>query len=658
MLQTLAVSLSALMLQAAEPTHPASLFGVRQSVEHASLSPDGKTLAFLGPAAGQGSGLYIVPVDGSAKPKVVVTAGGNPERVDRCNWVANDRLVCRLYWVTNIIEGEGAGGLAYMTRYVAVDSDGSNNQILYQASHRGLGYFLLYGGGIIDWLPDEDGNMLMTREHHPQMSTGTRISQREHGLGVDRVNTRTGKFSRAEAPREDAESFITDGRGTVRVVGLRMVQGGGYDSGNTRYLYRKKGASSWDVLSTVDDVHENGFAPHAVDPDLNVAYGLKRLNGRLAAYSVALDGSLREQIVFAHPRVDVAGFIGIGRRGRIVGVTYVTDRNETHYFDPQLDRLAKSLAKALPNLPLIHFVDSSVDESRLLIWAGSDTDPGRYFLYDKATKQLAELVENRPNLADVRLARVQAISYRAADGTTIPGYLTLPPGKESAKGLPAIVMPHGGPGARDEWGFDWLAQYYAHRGFAVLQPNFRGSAGYGEDWFHENGFQSWKVAIGDVNDGGRWLVSQGIADPRKMAIVGWSYGGYAALQSAATEPGLFGAVVAVAPVTDLALLKEERRYWSNFNVVSRYIGSGPHVGEGSPALRAADIKVPVMLFHGTQDRNVGIKHSQLMEARLKEANRPVELFTYTDRDHYLEDSRIRVEMLAKSDAFLRKSLGL
>jgi dipeptidyl aminopeptidase/acylaminoacyl peptidase len=156
----------------------------------------------------------------------------------------------------------------------------------------------------------------------------------------------------------------------------------------------------------------------------------------------------------------------------------------------------------------------------------------------------------RPDLADYKLAPVKAITYKAADGTDIPAYLTLPPGSDG-KNIPAIVMPHGGPASRDEWGFDWLSQFFAHQGYAVLQPNFRGSSGYGEAWFQKNGYQSWKTAIGDVNDAGRWLSAQGIAAPGKLAIVGWSYGGYAALQSAVLDPDLFKAIVAVAPVTDL-----------------------------------------------------------------------------------------------------------
>jgi dipeptidyl aminopeptidase/acylaminoacyl peptidase len=263
----------------------------------------------------------------------------------------------------------------------------------------------------------------------------------------------------------------------------------------------------------------------------------------------------------------------------------------------------------------------------------------------------------RGELEGVKLAVVKPVTYPGADGTLVPGYLTLPPGREDAKGLPAIVMPHGGPGARDEWGFDWLPQFYASRGFAVLQPNFRGSSGYGDSWFQQNGFKSWRTAIGDVLDAGRWLVTQGI-DPAKLAIVGWTYGGYAALQSAATDPTVFKAVVAVAPVTDLNVLKQEHFHWSDFELVSNYVGYGPHLLEGSPAENAAKIKVPVLLFHGAFDRNVGIAQSKLMATRLAAAGVPCELVTWDDLDHQLEDSAARTEMLRKSDAFLRKAMGL
>ncbi len=189
-----------------------------------------------------------------------------------------------------------------------------------------------------------------------------------------------------------------------------------------------------------------------------------------------------------------------------------------------------------------------------------------------------------------------------------------------------------------------------------MQPNFRGSAGYGADWFRENGFQNWKTAIGDVNDAGRWMVANG-ADPKRLAIFGWSYGGYAALQSNVVEPDLFKAVVAVAPVTDLDKLKADRRNWSDYAVVAQFVGEGPHIQEGSPARNASAIKAPVLMFHGDLDRNVDVEHARIMDGKLKGAGKASELHIYKNRDHYLEDGDIRTEMLRTSAAFLEKAFA-
>jgi dipeptidyl aminopeptidase/acylaminoacyl peptidase len=511
---------------------------------------------------------------------------------------------------------------------------------------------------VIDLLPGEDGAVLMGQQFVPEIRQNTRLERREEGYGVVRVDTRSLAQRRVEDPHLNAAEYISDGRGRVRIMGSQPPRGETGQAGNQiHYMYRRANSREWQPLASYNLLTREGFNPYAVDRDLDVVYGFEKLNGRQALYRMSLDGSGRRELVASHPEVDVDGLLRIGRSGRVIGASYVTDRRQSIIFDPEIRALSEGLARAVPNLPLIAVVDSSEDESKLLIRAGSDDDPGRYFLYDKATRQLGEIMLARPQLENVRLANVRPIRYRAADGTMVPGYLTLPPGSDG-RGLPAIVFPHGGPDARDEWGFDWLAQYFAHRGYAVLQPNFRGSAGYGDSWFQENGFQSWRTAIGDVNDAGRWLVSEGIADPAKLAIVGWSYGGYAALQANVLDPALFRAAVAIAPVTDLNLFKEDRRFWSDFAMTRDYVGSGPHIRAGSPAQNAEAIRAPVLLFHGDLDRNVGIAQSRLMRDRLQSAGRQVELVVFPGLDHQIEDSEARARMLRESDAFLRRSLGI
>ena len=628
----------------------ARAFGARPAVEDISLSPDGQRIAFVAPGSGQSSTLYTVAVGDGAEPKGALAVSGAPDRLSACRFVASARLVCTIW---GAFKAPDYTRPMLYTRVVATDATGSNQKMLTgrQVNQRDATY---YGGSVRDWLPGEDGQVLMDRDYSRTDTIDTNIGTLRSGTGVDRVDTRTGQHRNVEPPKPNVAEYISDGRGTIRIAGYQMVAGTGQFDGRITYRYRKAGSTDWLDFGIYDMIKREGFNPYGIDPVANVVYGLRKTGGRQALFARALDGSDAETLVLSRPDVDIDGLIRIGRDGHIVGATYATDKRTAVYFDPAVKSDITMLHKALPLLPIIDVVDSSSDGKQLLVHAAADNDPGRYYLFDKATKKLRILMQDRPQLDGRKLANVQAITYPAQDGTMIPAYLTMPP-TGPAKGLHAIVMPHGGPSARDEWGFDWLAQFYAARGYAVIQPNYRGSSGYGDAYRMENGFRSWRKAVGDTSDAGRWLVKQGIADPRKLAIVGWSYGGYAALEAGVLDPQLFKAIVAIAPVTDPASLSEQLRGYQYYRMTKDYLGALEP--EASPAKNAQRIAAPVLLFHGNLDSNVSYSQSTLMESRLKSAGKPVELVTFDGLDHQIYDSTAREQILEKSDAFLRASTG-
>jgi dipeptidyl aminopeptidase/acylaminoacyl peptidase len=640
---------------ASAETDLAAAFGAREQIQKISMSPDGTRLAYVVPTKGQGSALLTFAPGVDQQPKVALMSDGETDRLSGCRWITNSRLICDLWGLTRTPDSALYGIIAF-SRIVAVDMDGGNPKMLSKSSGFDGRGDNTNGGRVIDWLADEDGAVLMTRTQLAEDRINSRLGSSEAGMVVDRVDTRTLATNRVERPEQYLTGYLTDGYGHIRVKGVELFESG-RNSGLIRYFFRPADSKRWESFSTYNYMDQTGFLPVAVDHERNAVYGFDKTEGRRALYRMALDGSGSRELLLARPDVDVDDLIQIGRRNRVIGASYATDVRYSVYFDEKIAKLRDSLAKALPGQPMVSIVDSSLDEGKLLIRADSDKDPGLYYILDRATKQMATFQPVRPQLEGLKLAEMRPVSFPAADGTMIPGYLTLPP-DSTGKNLPAIVMPHGGPGARDEWGFDWMVQYYAARGYAVLQPNFRGSTGYGDDWFQKNGFQSWPTAIGDVTDAGRWLVKQGIAAPSKLSIVGWSYGGYAALQSAVVDPTLFKAVVAIAPVTDLPALKQDSRWWSNYRLTASFIGEGPQAIQGSPARRAASIKAPVLMYHGTMDSNVDIEQSRLMDKALKAAGRDSRLVVFENRDHQIEDSEMRAQMLRESDAFMRKAMGL
>jgi dipeptidyl aminopeptidase/acylaminoacyl peptidase len=646
-----AMSAAAPAQQAHTLAEDAAAFGARPAVSSPSLSPDGSSVLYITPGPGPRSFAVISNLE-TGKSSVVTSADGNPEILSWCNYSSPSRAVCRISALTH-----QTSQILGFQRLISMNTDGSDGKLLGQQSSIYDTALRQTDAVVLDWKGRADGKVLMERVYVPEgglAAIQSRLARTKSGLGVDVVDTKSLQSSTVEPPRDEASDYMTDGRGNVRIMRVDQYQGSGL-TGRLKYYYRTPGSNDWKTL--VDFVDEQDqIVPLAVDADIDALYALKKKNGRQALYTIKLDGTLAETLVAENPRVDIDDVVRVGDGLRVIGYTFADESRHAIYFDPEYKALANSLSRALPNLPLVDFVDASSDGRKLLIFASSDNDPGRFYLFNRDTKNLNEAMVEHPLLDGRTLAKQKAVTIAAGDGAQIPAYLTLPPGKE-AKNLPAVVLPHGGPSSRDEWGFDFLSQFLAARGYAVVQPEYRGSAGYGEQWLNENGFKNWRTSMSDIAASAKWLAAQGIADPNRVAIFGWSYGGYAALMEAETDPQLYKAVIAVAPVTDLGLLKEDAKGYTSAKIVEDFVGDGPHIEQGSPLRHADRIQAPVLLVHGDLDANVAFRHSEKMAAALRSAGKDVEFLQYKGLDHQLRDSTVRAEFLTHMGQLLERTIG-
>lgn len=626
------------------------LFGKRESNWGAELSPSGKSMLFLSSGPGARTDLNLQDLATGAT-SLLTYSSGTPEQLRWCDFATEAQIICE-FGGNELDEHQ----VFTFTRLVTIDARTKSIKPLGNKATGYDRYVRQFDGEIVDWGRGQPGSVLMARHYVPQVELGgTGAADTREGLGVDRIDLTTLKSAMIEPPNDRASQYLSDGQGHIRVAGYDQAPVGGQLTGITEFRFRANGTSKWLNLGSYDERSRAGFWPVAVDEATDCVYGLERLDGRDALFTVKLDGTGTHTLVAKNDKVDVDGVVRLDRGMPVIGYTYSDERKHTVYFDPKYRSLANALSAALPKSPLIYFQSASADESKLLIHASSDTDAGAYYLLDRATNHMSPVLLSREPLEDHVLAPVRAVSFTASDGVTIPAYVTAP--AESAGRRPAIILPHGGPSARDEWGFDWLAQFFAARGYVVMQPNYRGSSGYGADFEGENAFRNWRAAMNDIDDAAAYLINQGIADPGKIAIVGWSYGGYAALESGVLHPDRYKAVVAIAPVTDLNALKRDASGFTNAKLVKNYVGPSASAEQGSPLEDAGHIAVPVLLVHGDLDANVRIEHSVRMADALRKNHVPVDFVRFPKLDHQLEDSEARTAVLTKIAQLLDRTIG-
>ena len=426
-----------------------------------------------------------------------------------------------------------------------------------------------------------------------------------------------------------------------------------YDNGKPRQIFSEK-----------QELVTTGLIGVTKDGDLIVGSEEEGNYRGLFAMSRA-DGSLKP--LGQRPNVDFEGVITDDADASLVGISYAGMFPSYDMVDPALDADVDAVVNALPGAS-VHLASWSKDRSQLLLLVDGGARAERYMLFDRAKKKLSLVSYVRPEITPEDVGEVTTVEYNARDGLKIPALVTWPTGmtKEQRKNLPTIIMPHGGPASYDRVGFNWLAQYLANEGYLVLQPNFRGSSGFGLA-FEEAGHKQWgRKSQDDITDGAKALVTMGWSDPNRTCIVGWSYGGYAALAGGALTPDLYKCVVAIAGVADLrGMLSKEKnlygsrssgyKYWKD--VIGDLETDGAAIDAVSPDRLASKFKAPVLLVHGSEDNVVEISQSEKMESALKGAGKDVLFIRMNGDDHSLVNNDSRRQMLKVLGEFLAKHIG-
>lgn len=596
-----------------------------------ALSPDGTKLVYLGRAQGK---RVVFMLDLAKKQRtMIVEARFDDYLVKRCDFKNDDLLLCKLSG-TDFFHGQAFA----VSRLIAVDVTGKEKpRVLIQKTDRALSQFQ---DRIIDWQIHDPAKVLIALNE----LDGSAFPD------VFALDVYTGLLSRRPLVpyREPISSWYADRNGVVRF-------GEGYDDRGAVYVTRDSTEVPWRVLAEwkpgESDFDVVGFGPGASTLLISANH-----NGRKAVFELDITKGER-QLLFSHPDVDVVEPVEWPTDGRLVGFEFATDRYSRKLFDEEAAAVYATVDASLPDSEN-HIIGAARDGKRYLISSRLDTRPNHYFLLDVAQKQMQRVGSANPELdASGPLASMKAVRIKGADGALLPGYLTLPLGS-SGKDLPMVVYPHGGPHARDTWGFDPVVQFIASRGYAVLQVNFRGSTGYGDDWYRA-GFQNWgTVMVDDITAATKWAIAEGVADPARTCIVGWSYGGYAALMSAVREPALYRCAASIAGVSDLnTLAREDAHFQGGRTAVKVTLGNdSDELKAGSPLRAPEKIRIPVLLVHGEDDTTVVPEQSERMARMLQLAKKKHELMIIKDGDHSLSRFEWRQALYAKLEEFLKANL--
>ncbi|MDB5577812.1 MAG: hypothetical protein JWR80_2988 [Bradyrhizobium sp.] len=607
---------------------PAEAFAELPFISEPVLSPDGLSIAARALVGGKTKLIVFKAGDMSQPPRVFEM---DDKKINDINWAGPNRVLLTIGMTMELYDQQ-----VPISRLLSIDVTTNAVNVLDRKSHGILAGDVLY--------TDPAGGWLLVASQDDIYSWPS----------VKRIDLTTGAVTVAEKPRENVWDWYADGAGAVRA-------GIAYSGDRWTIWYRDKAG---DALTAIKGKRDKNDDSGTVDSlrflagDNSGVIVTNGRTGRFAAYHYDFRTGTIGDAIYENPEVDISSVIFDPVSGIVSGINYEDDRRRIMWLDPKMRTIQATIEKALPGAENT-VVSQSNDKNRLLVWSGGAADPGTYYLYDRKAGRMDPIAQPYTRLANVELAPVSAVHYAARDGLSLPAYLTMPLHRGD-KALPLVIMPHGGPFARDDWEYDPFVQFLANRGYVVLQPQFRGSTGYGKA-FVEKGYGQWgRKMQDDVDDGVDWLVKSGKVDPKRVCIMGASYGGYAALWGAIRNPEKYRCAISFAGVTDIdAILRYDRRSFSAPRYFKRW--QTKVAGEDkidldtvSPLAQAARLTIPVLIAQGEKDTTVPPRQAHQMVAALTRAHANLESVFYKEEAHGFSKPENMADFLRRMDAFLHK----
>jgi dipeptidyl aminopeptidase/acylaminoacyl peptidase len=581
------------------------------------LSEDGRYLSWLAPWKNR-MNVYVRPL-----------AGGRARRVTS----ETERDLAGYFWKGDRI------------LYVK-DFGGDENYHIVSVGLDGKGIKDLTPGDklnaeVVDGLPDDDRHLLVSHNRRdPKV------------FDVFRIDVKTGEEVLVAQNPGNITGWLTDHDGRLRVAVAT-------DGVQSTLLARDGDSGPFRQVLTTD-------FKETVDPlfftfdNKNLYVASNRGRDKTAIFEFDLQSGKEGKLLYENPEVDVA-HLGYSRKRKVLtSIRYTTWKQQRVFLDPETEKMFQAVQAKLPGYEL-EFQAETKAEDKFIVASHNDRTQGRRYLFDKATGKLTFLTEIAPWLKEKELAEMKPVSYRSRDGLTINGYLTLP--KRSGKGpVPVVVNPHGGPWVRDGWGYNPEVQFLASRGYAVFQPNYRGSTGYGRA-FWEAGFKQWGQSMqDDISDGVQWLVKQGIADPKRVAIYGASYGGYATLAGVTFTPDLYAAAVDYVGVSNLfTFMNTVPPYWKPYQQMMYEMVGDPEKDKAmmeaaSPVFHVDQIRTPLFIAQGANDPRVNKAESDQVVQALKKRGVEVEYMVKDNEGHGFQNEENRMDFYTAMEKFLAAHL--